>query len=249
MRPCTLSSALVRAGMIQPANGAGGVRDRTNLYAQSVFTGANVWTWLLPSYLQLYPMSVLGNVCLRRVQCCALILNKMLGSEKWDWRTAGRGSLDVAGFESGIYIQCLWVPDTRRLQPEHQKTCPPASHLLPDATCSVFPLGMVRCFFFLGFGCISPSRNFKKNLQSPVTAPGHFKLWPHGPGRTDAYTSHPGVPTKSWGFHFNVLLVTEGSGTLICSQDGDQHGQPAICADLIERCLKWAQASRSVPML
>lgn len=39
-----------------------------------------------------------------------LCLNKVLGSEKWDWRTAGRGNLDVAGFESGIYssaYECL----------------------------------------------------------------------------------------------------------------------------------------------
>jgi len=62
MRPCTLSSALVRAGMIQPANGAGGVRDQINPYAGSRFTGANICMRLFASYLQLYPVFVLGNV-------------------------------------------------------------------------------------------------------------------------------------------------------------------------------------------
>jgi len=48
--------------MIQPANGAGGVRDQINPYAGSRFTGANICMRLFASYLQLYPVFVLGNV-------------------------------------------------------------------------------------------------------------------------------------------------------------------------------------------
>lgn len=39
MRPCTLLSAPLHAGMIQPANGAGGVRGLIDLFARSYSQG------------------------------------------------------------------------------------------------------------------------------------------------------------------------------------------------------------------
>lgn len=59
MRFSTLLSAPLHAGMIQPANRAGGVRGQIALFAQSYSQGL---MGLLPSYLQLYPMFVLENV-------------------------------------------------------------------------------------------------------------------------------------------------------------------------------------------
>lgn len=71
--------SLLHAGMIQPANRAGGVRGQIDLFAQSSSQGL---MGLFPSCLQLYPTFVLRNVC----HPCALIKWKLLlGSKKWDW--------------------------------------------------------------------------------------------------------------------------------------------------------------------